>query len=105
MTFQAQKEFAEAVLAIIANSNEGDLLSYGEVARLAHYPNHARQVGKILAKLPKDTAIPWFRVVNSKKQISFTEGSDSYWRQRERLEHEGWRIEGNRILPINPPAR
>jgi methylated-DNA-protein-cysteine methyltransferase-like protein len=99
MTFQAQREFTEAVLAIIANSREGELLSFGQVAQLAHHPNHARQVGKILAKLPKNTSIPWFRVVNSKRQISFSEGSESYWRQRKQLEQEGWLIQGNRIFP------
>ncbi|WP_417553843.1 MGMT family protein [Marinomonas fungiae] len=39
-------------------------------------------VGQILKKLPSDTHLPWYRVVNSQHRISFTEGTDAYARQK-----------------------
>jgi len=44
--------------------------TYGQVARLAGLPGHARLVGYAMSALPEDSPIPWHRVVNAKGEIS-----------------------------------
>ena len=50
-----------------------------------------------MKKLPKDTKLPWHRVVNAQRRISFAENTDGYLRQKEKLEKEGWVIVGNKL--------
>jgi methylated-DNA-protein-cysteine methyltransferase-like protein len=80
---------AQQVWQIIAAIPAGKISSYGQVAARAGYPNHARYVGRILSQLPKDSKLPWHRVVNAQGRISFAEGSPAYLRQRQLLEQEG----------------
>ncbi|GGB80331.1 O6-methylguanine-DNA methyltransferase [Marinobacterium zhoushanense] len=79
----------ELIWQIVASIPEGKVATYGQIATLAGYPNHARYVGTTLKKLPKDTGLPWHRVVNARGESSFPKGSDAYKRQMERLEAEG----------------
>ncbi|MFT4676702.1 MAG: methylated-DNA-protein-cysteine methyltransferase-like protein [Patiriisocius sp.] len=64
---------------------EGNVATYGQVARLAGMPQQSRMVGRILAGLPKGSKIPWHRVINSQGKISNPNPS----RQIERLAAEG----------------
>jgi len=75
----------------------GRVCTYGEVARLAGLARAARRVGAALKGLPKDTTIPWHRVINAQGRISLPPGSASYAAQRERLESEGveFRLNGS----------
>ncbi|WP_133504320.1 MGMT family protein [Marinomonas balearica] len=98
MTNQEQQDFKSQVFYLLSTSNKGDTFTYGELAKHAGAPKHARLVGKILKELPKDTRLPWYRVVNSKQMISFAENSDGYLRQRKLLEDEGWVITGQKLL-------
>lgn len=79
----------EAIYRVVASIPEGQLTSYGQVAELAGLPKQARQVGRTLSQLPRDTRLPWFRVVNATGKISFPENSLGYQRQLERLLNEG----------------
>ncbi|WP_303645114.1 MGMT family protein [Marinobacterium lacunae] len=74
---------------IVASIPPGKVATYGQVAALAGCPNHARYVGSTLKKLPKDTTLPWHRVVNAKGESSFPKDSDGYKRQLARLNDEG----------------
>ena len=65
------------------------MATYGQVARLAGYPSHARFVGATLKNLPRGTRLPWHRVVNGKGQLSFPVNSQSWREQKKRLEVEG----------------
>ena len=67
----------------------GKVATYGDVARQAGLPGAARRVGNALRGLPKDTKIPWHRVINAQGRISLPADSSSSYRQRERLEAEG----------------
>ena len=82
-------ELNELIWQIVAAIPYGNVLSYGQVAKLCGFPNHARFVGATLKRLPKDTALPWHRVVNAKGEISFPEDSEAYNRQLSLLEKEG----------------
>lgn len=79
----------ETLWQVIAQIPEGKVATYGQIASLAGLPGYARQVGNTLKKLPKDTKLPWHRVVNAKGQISFPEDSPAYRLQRSRLESDG----------------
>ena len=67
----------------------GTVASYGQIAKLAGVPRNSRQVGTILRKLPSNSGLPWFRIVNSKGEISGRGKPDTESFQRETLEAEG----------------
>lgn len=75
----------------------GQAVSYGYLARMAGFKSHARQVGRTLKKLPKDTQLPWHRVVNSQGKISLPPDSNSYQEQIKRLQSEGITLQNGRI--------
>lgn len=70
----------------------GKVASYGQIAKLAGLPNCARLVGRVLSQLPKDSKIPWYRVINSQGKISFPPESEAFLAQQGRLNAEGVEI-------------
>jgi len=74
------------ILAVVDCIPKGRVASYGQVAREAGLPRHARLVGRVLKDLPAKNPVPWHRVVNSAGKISLRPGSA---RQRQRLAREG----------------
>ncbi len=62
-------------------------MSYGQVARLAGYPRHARMVSKAMARSAQ--ALPWHRVVKSDLRLAFAKGSEAYEKQKSLLIKEG----------------
>jgi methylated-DNA-protein-cysteine methyltransferase-like protein len=75
---------------IVRQIPAGHVATYGQVAKLAGLPGHARQVGYALSALPEDTDVPWQRVVNAKGEVSprsWSDGSEDF--QRRLLEEEG----------------
>lgn len=64
----------------------GSVATYGQIAEIVHCG--PRQVGYALSSLPKDTTLPWHRVVNREGSIS-VRASDGHCLQREKLEQEG----------------
>lgn len=82
--------FRTKVLRLVAGVPEGEVATYGQIARLAGHPRAARQVGMVLYGLSdKETEnIPWQRVINSKGGIStYKVGAGEL--QRALLEAEG----------------
>lgn len=63
-------QFLIQIFAVIHQIPRGKVTTYGEIAKLAGYPGYARHVGKALGNLPKDSTLPWFRVINSQGKIS-----------------------------------
>ncbi len=88
----------EIIWQIVASIPKGKVATYGQIARFAGYPNHARYVGSTLKKLPKDSKIPWFRVLNAQGRLSFSEGSDAYKRQQKLLLKEGVVFKSGRVV-------
>ena len=72
----------------------GQVATYGQVADLAGLPGRARQVGYALRVLPDESSVPWYRVVNTKGEISrrHNSNSESELEQRSLLEFEGVRF-------------
>ena len=93
MSVMTDKAFIEAVQYVVEQVPLGKVATYGQIARLVGYPNHARHVGKALANLSNDSEVPWHRIVNSKGEVS----ARSQWsanagreiEQRYMLEYEG----------------
>ncbi|MCX5469350.1 MGMT family protein [Acinetobacter nematophilus] len=63
-------ELAQMILNVIVQIPKGKVASYGQVAKFAGLPKHARLVGRVLGQLPEDHDIPWYRVINSQGRIS-----------------------------------
>ena len=83
-------QFANDVYEIVAAIPSGRVLTYGRVATLAGYPNHARLVGHVMRGATASLGLPCHRVV----------GSDGHtapcWpRQRYLLEQEGVQFKAN----------
>ena len=60
--------FFEQVYAILAQIPKGQVVSYGQIARLLGYPRAARQVGRAMRCCPEH--LPWQRVVMADGSIA-----------------------------------
>lgn len=79
----------QRIWSVVRQIPEGKVATYGQVAAQAGLPGHARQVGYALHALPRDSGVPWQRVINAKGEISARSepGFEGY--QRHLLEEEG----------------
>ena len=82
--------------AVIRRIPRGRVATYGQIARLAGYPGHARQVGYALFALAPSTTVPWQRVINAAGRISLKPLTGGI-SQRLLLEKEGVRFNGDRV--------
>jgi len=71
---------------------EGNVSTYGAVAKTAGYPGAARMVARVLRR---GFGLPWQRVVGAGGAIKLT--GDSAIEQRLRLEAEGVRFRGRKV--------
>jgi methylated-DNA-protein-cysteine methyltransferase-like protein len=55
-------ELEAAIAAVLRSVEPGEVLTYGEVAKEAGYPRHARAVGRFLSTYD---GYPWWRIVNA----------------------------------------
>ena len=85
----------ERIWQVVAAIPEGSVATYGQVAELAALPNGARAVGKAMARLPKESRLPWHRVLNARGAVSLP--GDAGRRQRRRLREEGHRFRNGRL--------
>lgn len=83
------------IYAVVRRVPRGRLATYGQVARLAGLPGHARQVGYALYALSDDLRVPWHRVINAQGRVSVR--GDPGWDhvQRQLLEREGVRFDAS----------
>lgn len=79
----------ERFYAVIRQIPRGRVATYGQIAKLAGNPRHARQVGYALNALKDGSRVPWHRVINASGRISAR--SDPGWvnLQLRMLEDEG----------------
>lgn len=96
---QARPDFSlrEEIWQWVAAIPPGCVATYGQIARLAGFPRHARYVGATLKHLPKGTALPWFRVLRGTGELAFAPGSAGYRTQRRLLEAEAVTFTGGKV--------
>lgn len=97
MTY-SQAKFDRAIWKVVSAIRRGRVMGYGEVARAAGYPRHARMVSKAMSRSAEP--LPWYRVVRSDRTLAFKVGSDAYNKQRALLEEEGVQFTDGKALPV-----
>lgn len=88
-------EYVEAVLDLVERIPPGRVMSYGAIAEVLHSRfgrGSARRVGTIMAQY--GGAVPWHRVVTGGGRLP--PGHEA--RARRRLEAEGVRFRGSRVV-------
>ncbi len=82
------------IYTIVSRIPCGRVATYGQVARLAGIPGHARLVGYALSALGPHSRVPWHRVVNARGEVSpRSGGSEAHVLQRLLLQREGIRFD------------
>ena len=88
-------EFARAVYQLVASVPPGKVSSYGQIARLAGFPRHARFVGRLLSQLPPGSSLPWWRILRGNGEIAVV--GETAARQQQHLMDEGVSVIGGRV--------
>lgn len=83
--------------AVIARIPRGRVATYGQIASLAGYRGHARQVGYALAAAPDSPDLPWHRVINARGEVSPRARSRSHMYQQSLLQEEGVEFVDGRV--------
>ena len=94
-------ENASRILMVINRIPSGSVATYGQIARIAGIPKNSRQVGWVLRSGSFDPETPWFRVVNSKGEISGRGSPDSESFQRNILESENIEFDENGRIALD----
>lgn len=92
------------VAAVVRAIPRGSVLSYGEVARRAGRPGHARQVARALAA-SADRDLPWYRVLRADGRPGLAPASDAWRTQCRRLAEEGVVMRAGRVRMQRRPAQ
>ena len=71
VTQSSSHELAQLILQVVALIPYGKVATYGQVAKMAGLPKHARLVGRVLQQV-EDAYLPWHRVINSQGKISLS---------------------------------
>ena len=94
-----QNKFDLAIWKVVSSIQPGRVMSYGEVARLAGYPKHARMVSKSMGRSKEP--LPWHRVVKSNRTLAFEPGGEMYQKQQALLESEAVFIVDGTVIPVD----
>ena len=86
------------ILSVVSQIPYANVATYGQIAKLAGLPKHARLVGRVLSQLDTETDLPWHRVLNAQGKISLNK-LDEYGHniQQQKLSAEGILCAGNRV--------
>lgn len=91
-------ELQRQILDVVALIPFGKVATYGQIAKLAGLPKHARLVGTVLKNLDEGSQLPWHRVINSQGKVSTT-NLDEHGenRQLKLLKNEDVLLENHKI--------
>lgn len=67
----SSQELARLILQVVALIPYGKVATYGQIAKMAGLPKHARLVGRVLQQVEEEH-LPWHRVINSQGKISLS---------------------------------
>lgn len=83
------EDFFKRVYSIVAKIPEGNVATYGQIARLLGEPRSARIVGWAMRAAPGDMYLPCHRVVNRLGELAPEYAFGSKQLQRDILQSEG----------------
>ncbi len=89
--------FQRSVWELLLAIGHGQQRSYGDIARLLGKPQAFRAVGMAVGRNPLSIIVPCHRVMGQQGHI--TGYSGGLQRKISLLQHEGFRIEGQQVLP------
>ena len=92
-------KFDQAVWKTVSSIKSGHVMSYGQVARVAGYPRHARMVSKAMSRSVEP--LPWYRVIKSNRTLAFEVGGEAYKKQKALLENEGVQFIAGKVVPLD----
>ena len=93
MTPDAADPTYQRIWATVDCVPPGRVATYGQIAKEAGLPGHARQVGYALRHLPPGTKLAWHRILNARGEISVRSSSGTPSREQiKRLRAEGVRL-------------
>ena len=87
----------QAIWDVVCRIPQGQVSTYGAVARAAGLPGRARQAGFALRVAPDGMHLPWHRVVGAGGRIVFPRTSRHYREQARRLRAEGVAVAQGRV--------
>jgi methylated-DNA-protein-cysteine methyltransferase-like protein len=87
----------ELIWETVKQIPKGKVAAYGDVATLSGLPGQQRLVGYALHNLPRNSGVPWHRVINSQGKISLPKNTGGYARQKKLLKKEGIIFEREKI--------
>jgi methylated-DNA-protein-cysteine methyltransferase related protein len=87
----------QKIWKVVSLIPKGAVANYSQVADLAGLPGKARLVSRALRSAPTQSKLPWHRVINIQRRISFPFATPEYIRQKELLVHEGVKFSGRTI--------
>jgi methylated-DNA-protein-cysteine methyltransferase related protein len=90
-------EKREKIWQVVYSIPFGKVATYNQVANLAGLPGYARYVGTTMKLLPRGSKLPWFRVINSRGELSLPFNGKAYLRQKQLLVNEGIVFKGEKI--------
>ena len=70
------QDYIREFYGIIQLIPKGKVATYGQIAKLAGLPKHARHVGFALKNMDESSVVPWHRVINSQGKISLSKEDD-----------------------------
>jgi methylated-DNA-protein-cysteine methyltransferase-like protein len=93
----ALDEFEQQLYTWLAQVPAGQVVTYGQLARLVGRPNGARWVGHRLGRLPAGSKLPWHRVLNARGCSSLPLDKGGSNRQLRLLQREGVLVVDGRV--------
>jgi methylated-DNA-protein-cysteine methyltransferase-like protein len=87
----------ETIWNIVDQIPFGKVATYGQIAKISGLTISPKIVGYALRSVPENRSLAWHRVINSKGQISFPEGTDKFFIQLELLRSENILLIKNKI--------
>ena len=87
----------QAIWDVVCRIPQGQVSTYGAVARAAGLPGRARQAGFALRVAPDGMHLPWHRVVGAGGRIVFPRTSRHHREQARRLRAEGVAVVQGRV--------
>ena len=88
-------DFYTEVYNIVKEIPEGNVVTYGQLAKLARRPQCSRMVGQGMFHPPRELNLPCHRVVNSQGRLA-----PNWTEQRELLEKEGIAFKKNGCVDL-----